>query len=258
MTADPDDLLPTERFSSRVEHYAKYRPGYPNQLLALLSREAGYSPESVVADVGAGTGILTEILLRNGNTVFAVEPNREMRHAAERALGQYPAFHGVNGAAEATTLPDVSVDGVTVAQAFHWFDGPRAVAEFRRIVKPGGFVALIWNARDTAASPFMAEYERIVHAHGSNFARSGKELVSFDRLRELVGPELALHVLPNHQELNREGLRGRLLSASYMPLAGQSGYDQMLAELDAAFTAFQSGGRVRMDYQTRVYLARLS
>lgn len=256
MNRDFDDRPSTERFSDRVEHYVKYRPGYPAELLALLEREATFSSTSVIADVGAGTGILTELLLRNGNMVFAVEPNAEMRHAAERTLRRYPAFHSISGTGEATTLPDASVDGITVAQAFHWFDGERAAAEFRRILKPGGFVALIWNARDTAASPFMAEYERIVLAHGSEFARSGKELVPFERLRTLFGPGLRQHVLRNFQELDWEGLKGRMLSASYMPREGQAGYAPMMADLRRAYDAHATAGRLRMEYECRVYLTR--
>lgn len=257
MNSSSDNLRPTERFSNRAGHYARYRPSYPADLIPLLSREAGLTPRSAVADVGSGTGLLTEILVRNQNPIYAVEPNAQMRGAAEQSLAPFPSFHSVNGTAEATTLRDQSVDSVTVAQAFHWFDGPVAVAEFRRILKPGGFVALIWNARDTAASPFMAEYERIVHTHGSNFARSGKELVPPERLRVLLGPAMRTHVLRNYQELNWEGLKGRLLSASYMPLEGQPGYEPMMTELRRVYNAHAAGGQVRIEYECRVYLATL-
>lgn len=177
-----------------------------------------------------------------------------MRTAAERFLAAYPRFTSIGGTAEATTLPTASVDGVVVAQAFHWFDGPKAIAEFRRILKPGGFIALIWNARNTAASAFMADYERIVYTFGSEFARSGRELVSAERLRELLGPDMREFNLPNHQELDWPGLRGRLLSASYMPLVGQPGHEPMLAELERAFQTHQQRGRVRLEYGTRIYL----
>ena len=256
MNNDFDSLAPTQRFSSRVDDYARFRPGYPAELLALLRDQVAFSPQSIIADMGSGTGILSEQLLRNGNLVFGAEPNDNMRAAAEQRFGRFPRFHSINATAEATTLASVSVDGITVAQAFHWFDGPRAVAEFRRILKPGGFTALIWNVRDTGASGFMAEYERIIHTHGSEFARSNKEIVSIERLRELFGPALTEHVLPNFQDLDWPGLRGRVLSASYMPLKGQPGHEPMLAELQEAFARFQSGGLVRMIYNTRVYLQR--
>jgi SAM-dependent methyltransferase len=258
MTKELDDLQPTKRFSSRVDDYAKYRPDYPAGILALLASEVGFSPGTILADVGSGTGFLTALFLRNGNSVFAVEPNSEMRQAAEKTLASRPNFYSVDGAAEATTLPDASVDGVVVAQAFHWFDHARSRQEFRRITKPGGFVALIWNARKTSGSPFMADYERIVTTYGSDFARSGKELVPPETLRDLFGPSLRRHTLPNFQELDWEGLRGRLLSASYMPLAGQPGHDAMLADLCYAFDCHNCAGFVRLEYDTQVYLGRFA
>jgi SAM-dependent methyltransferase len=255
MNHDPDDLAPTQRFSSRVENYAKYRPSYPPGILPLLTREAGFSPDFAVADVGSGTGLLTELFLRNGNQVFAIEPNAEMRQAAERLLARYPSFHSLSSTGEATGLPDASVDGVVIAQAFHWLDRQQAAAEFRRITRPGGFVALIWNVRASHTSPLMAEYERIIKTYGSPFARSGNELVPFEILRELF-PGMTLHVLPNHQDLDWDGLRGRLLSSSYIPLAGQEGYEQMIGDLRAVFDRFNVNGQVRMDYETRLYLTK--
>ena len=252
---EKDDLSPTLRFSSRVDNYAKYRPGYPAELIDLLAREAGLKPDWPLADVGSGTGILTELLLRNGNEVFAVEPNREMREAGKKVLSRYPRFKSIDGTGENTTLPDRSVRGVLVAQAFHWLDGPKAVSEFRRILRPAGFIALIWNARATSATPLMKEYERIVHAFGTSFARQGKELVPIERLKELLGPTMRELKLPNHQNLDWDGLKGRLLSASYMPQEGQKGADEMLKELRLAFDQNQQSGTVRMDYETRVYLA---
>ena len=251
-----DDVPSTERFSSRAENYARFRPGYPASLLPLLEEKAALTSERVIADIGSGTGILAELLLRNGNSVFGIEPNGPMRSAAQRLLAVFPRFRSLNGTAEATGLPDASVAGVTVAQAFHWFDGPKAVVEFRRILRPGGFVALIWNVRDTAASPFMSDYERIIRTHGSDFARSGKEVVSTDRLRELFGPNLTEHSLPNYQDLGWPGLEGRVLSASYVPLAGQPGHEPMMADLRKTFDAHQQQGQIRLEYETRLYVYR--
>src|SRR5579859_3423126 len=231
MDDEKGDLSPTQRFSSRVDNYAKHRPGYPPELIDLLARETGMASGWPIADIGSGTGILTELLLRNGNEVLAVEPNREMRQAAEKVLAGYPRFRSIDGTGENTTLPDHCVHGIVVAQAFHWFDGPKAAIEFRRILRPGGFVALVWNARDTAATPFMREYERIVLTFGTSFAKQGKELVPVERLRELFGSGLRTLTLRNHQDLGWDGLKGRLLSASYMPHEGQKGADEMLNEL---------------------------
>jgi len=249
---------PTRRFSNRVQHYAKFRPGYPSELVGLLGREVELTPASVLADVGSGTGILSELFLRNRNTVYGVEPNEPMREAAERLLSRWDQFRSVAGTAEETTLPSASVDGVLAAQAFHWFDQENAAREFRRIARPGGFVALIWNARLTTASPFMGEYERIVHDFGSEFARSGRELVADSVLRSVFGRSLGKSVLPNHQDLDWEGLRGRILSASYVPNEGQPGFEPMLAALRLAFDAHQHDGIVRMEYETRVYHGRLA
>lgn len=256
MNDSPDQLAPTQRFSSRAQDYSKYRPGYPPELISLLEREARLLPSSVMADVGAGTGILSELFLRNGNTVHAIEPNDAMRARAEQSLGNNSRFHSQNSTAEHIDLADGFVDAVVVAQAFHWFDGPKAAEEFRRITKPSGFIALIWNVRNPALSPFAAEYERIVHAYGSEFARSGKEVVSEQRLRELFGPGLQQHELANFQDLDWPALRGRLLSASYMPLAGQPGHEPMLADLRRAFDAHQRQTQVRLEYETRVFIVK--
>ena len=255
MADEPDDLAPTQRFSTRVEHYAKSRPGYPPELIDLLAREAGLRPEYVLADIGSGTGLLSEPFLKNGNAVIGVEPNREMREAAERLLAGWPNFRSVDGAAESTPLPDASVDGVVAGQAFHWFNGPAAVAEFRRILRPAGFIALIWNARATQLTPFMVEYERIIHEFGTDFALCGKELVPPEILRGLLGPRMRELRLPNHQMLDWEGLRGRVLSASYMPLPGGRRFDEMMQNLRAAFDRFAINAQIKMDYHTLIYLA---
>ena len=153
---------PTLRFSDRVENYIRYRPGYPPQVLETLQAECGLTPAAVVADIACGTGIFTRMLLQNGNRVYGVEPNREMREAAERLLADHPNFTSVAGTAEATTLPGHSIDLATAAQAAHWFDLPKARQEFARILKPAGWAVLIWNERSTDASPFLRAYEELL------------------------------------------------------------------------------------------------
>src|SRR5882724_9726235 len=145
----------TQRFSSRVDNYVRYRPGYPSEVLELLKAECGLKPNTVIADIASGTGILTRMLLENGNPVFGVEPNPEMRKAGEQLLTGYPGFTSVAGGAEATTLDDHSVDIITAAQAAHWFDRERARSEFVRILVPGGWTVLLWNERDTDSTPFL-------------------------------------------------------------------------------------------------------
>ena len=150
-------LRPTERFSDRVADYVRYRPGYPPELLECLQRNCGLRPQWVVADVGSGTGLLAKIFLENGNRVFGIEPNAAMRAAGEEFLRGLDQFTSQEGRAEATGLPARSVDLITAGQAFHWFDRRRARAEFERILKPGGWVALVWNERRTS-TPFLADY----------------------------------------------------------------------------------------------------
>ena len=142
-----------------MEDYVRYRPGYPRAVLDLLREECGFAPESVVADIGSGTGILTQMLLENGNVVYGVEPNAEMRAAGESLLQRYARFRSVAGSAEATTLPDASVDFMFVGQAFHWFEPKAARAEFERVLKPRGWVAVIWNERKQDETAFLREYE---------------------------------------------------------------------------------------------------
>jgi len=136
-----------QRFSNRVADYVRYRPGYPAALFDLLRVECAFTSNHAVADVGSGTGLLTKLFLENGNRVFGVEPNQEMRRAGEEFLHSFPKFTSVAGSAEATTLGDASVDFVTAGQAFHWFDPQAARREFLRILKTNGWVVIAWNDR---------------------------------------------------------------------------------------------------------------
>ena len=170
----PSDSI--QRFSDRVDSYAKYRPTYPPEVLRCLQDQMGLAPEMIVADVGAGTGLLTERFLHNGNTVYAVEPNEGMRKAAEAALNQYPNLRAVDGRSEATTLPDGSVDLVTAAQAFHWFEPVATRAEFVRILRPPCWVALIWNDRRDTATPFMTAYRQMLDTLGTDYQQGGPQV----------------------------------------------------------------------------------
>lgn len=251
---------PKSRFSSRVDNYIRYRPGYPDALYGFLREEMGIGPGSVVADVGCGTGIFAEPLLAAGCLVIGVEPNAEMRGAAERLLGdKYPGFRAVDGSAEATTLPDHRVDLVACAQAFHWFDAAKAKAEFVRIARRGGGVALVWNQRDTAASPFLADYERLLVDFGTDYTKVAREHLPLSErdFTNLFGVPFRRAVFPNAQVFDFDGLRGRVMSASYVPMPGQPGYAGLLAGLRTVFDRHQAGGRVTMAYQTEVFHARL-
>lgn len=250
----------TQRFSNRVEHYMRARPGYPAALMDFMSSDLGLRREHVIADVGSGTGILTEMLLANGNAVFAVEPNEPMRVAAEQALGRYPNFRSIAGSAEQTGLNDASVDFITAAQAFHWFDPDRARTEFRRVFRPGGWVVLIWNDRlDTPG--FGAEYGRILQKFNTDMDRvhhrniTEKHVDALDRLFGRGGYRTT--TFSNFQQLDWDGVQARLLSSSYMPAADDPRATTVLAELKAAFDTHQRDGQVRLDYDTRVYYGQL-
>jgi SAM-dependent methyltransferase len=203
----------------------------------------GLREGSSVADVGSGTGILSQLLLtQRGAVVYAVEPNREMREAAEALLQGEPNFRSVPGSAEATTLPDRSVDFVTAGQAFHWFDPALAREEFRRVLRPGGHVVLAWNERRLDSTPFLRDYERLLREFGTDYeavaaryARDGEE--SERALRDFFGGDYQTARFDNHQELDFGGLKGRVMSASYAPLPGDERHEPMVRELRRIFLA---------------------
>lgn len=247
----------TQRFSSRVENYIKYRPGYPSAVLDLLNEKCGLTGTSVVADVGSGTGILTEMFLRNGNPVFAVEPNRDMREAAEGLLGGYPNFTSVPGTAEATTVTDHGVNFITVGQAFHWFDRESSRHEFLRILKPGGWVVLIWNER-VLTTPFAEAYEHLLTTYGTDYEEVNHKHTD----AKVIGPFFGASGykqtrFPNRQVFDWEGLKGRLLSSSYAPGPGHPRHARMLEALDTLFSVHQTDGQVVFEYDTLVYYGQL-
>jgi SAM-dependent methyltransferase len=243
----------TTRFSNRVADYSRYRPAYPDALLTVLQREIGLSHASIIADIGSGTGISSELLLRSGGTVFAVEPNAEMRRAAEARLGNEPRFRSVAARAEATTLADRSVDAVTAGQAFHWFALREARAEFIRILRPGGMAALFWNTRRTEGSPFLSAYERLLRQFGTDYLQVDHRNVSAPDLRAFFGDGYEARVFPNVQVFDFDGLRGRLLSSSYAPGPQHPDHARMLAALRQLFDAHHEHGFVRMEYDTELF-----
>lgn len=247
-----------QRFSNRVADYIRYRPRYPEAVLDFLRAACGLRPEHVIADIGSGTGFLSELFLKNGNRVFGVEPNEAMRQAGEELLADYPNFDSVNGSAEATTLPDVGVDFVTAGQAFHWFDPVAARREFRRILKTPGWVIVLWNDRGLNKTPFSGDYEKLLVRFGTDYEKvkdaypESKDIRSFFEGRNVFAREF-----PNAQEFDLEGLAGRLRSSSYAPDQNDPSYAPMMAELQKLFRANEKAGRVRMEYLTQIYCGRL-
>jgi SAM-dependent methyltransferase len=247
----------TSRFSDRVENYVRYRPGYPPQALRCLIGECGLTTAHVVADIASGTGIWTRMLLENGNHVFGVEPNTEMRQAGERLLAGFPEFTSVAGTAEATSLPDQSVNFVTAAQAAHWFDRQRSRREFVRILKPGGWLVLLWNERLVDTTPFLRDYEQLLLKYGTDYQDIRHERTT-DAVNEFFDPApFQARVFDMRQEFDYAGIEGRLLSSSYAPGPGHPKYEPMLRELRQIFDAKAVAGRATFDYKTRVYFGPL-
>lgn len=246
----------TQVFTVRAEDYAKYRPRYPTALLDLLRAECGLKPEAVLADVGSGTGRLTELFLQAGHSVFGVEPNANMRAAAEAALGRYPRFTSVAAPAEATTLPEHSVDFITVGQALHWFNLPEARREFARLLKPGGWVVLVWNSPRLTGTPFLEAMRRVWDTHLFRLATDKQE----DLPTSFFGEgNYASRVLPNYgYPQTFEQLLGGFRSSSHAPLPSEPRYASMLADLQTLFETHQHTGVVTMDYETDVVWGRVS
>jgi SAM-dependent methyltransferase len=248
----------TSRFSDRVENYVRHRPGYPPQIINTLKAECGLKPAHIIADIASGTGIWSRILLENGNPVFGVEPNAEMRQAAERLLKALPNFSSVAGAAEATTLPDHSVDFVTAAQAAHWFDREPARREFVRILKPGGWLVLLWNERRVDSTPFLRDYEQLLLTYGTDYKEVRHEYTTLV-IHEFFDPApFEKHVFPMRQELDYAGLEGRLLSSSYVPGPDHPDHAAMLRELRRIFDEHAVHGSIVVEYETRLYFGRLA
>ena len=250
---------PTARFSNRVENYVRYRPGYPPEVLELLRDECGLRPSHIIADIASGTGAFTRLLLENGNSVFAVEPNTAMR---EMGIEQLESFESnrlvsVAGTAEETTLPSASVDFVTAAQAAHWFDLPRARAEFVRILRPEGWCALIWNERHLASTPFLRDYEQLLLTYGTDYQEVRHEYTTL-KIHEFFAPALSEErVFSLRQEFDYDGLAGRLWSSSYAPLEGHPSYAPMMEELQRIFRAHAQDNVVEFEYDTRVFYGHL-
>jgi SAM-dependent methyltransferase len=248
---------PTERFSDRVDDYVRYRPGYPSEVVALIRELTGLAPGWKVADVGSGTGISASVFLDEGHEVFAIEPNARMREAAEARLASFAGFHSVDGRAEATGLPAGSVDLVVAAQAFHWFDRDAARREMARVLRPDGWVALIWNVRQTGSSEFLRELEALLLDYSIDYGRVRHENVTEEHVRAFLTRDYGRRTVTHAQDFDLDGLRGRIASASYVPAPGQPGHEPLFSELAQLFERRQENGRVRMVYDAVIHAGRL-
>ncbi|MEO8762954.1 MAG: class I SAM-dependent methyltransferase [Ginsengibacter sp.] len=251
MTNHIEQLNPTSRFSNRVDNYSKYRPSYPVEIIDFLQQAIGLQKDWTVADIGSGTGIFSELLLRRGYKVLGIEPNKEMRGEAEKNLSCFEGFTSINARAEETFLPGDSVHLITVAQAFHWMDKGVTKKEFRRISKPGGFMAMIWNVR-LMTTPFLNEFEELKLKFGTDYKAT--RMVNEKELAGFFDPKPMTRKNFNHgQVLDFESLKGQLLSSSYIPLEGES-QQCMIKELKDIFNKFNENGFVKIEYQATVFV----
>jgi SAM-dependent methyltransferase len=242
-----------ERFSNRVENYVKYRPDYPSEVLQLFSAEMNLREDSVIADIGSGTGISAKLFLENGNRVFGVEPNAAMRAAAEKFLQAFPNFRSVEGTAENTSLEDKSVDFVVAAQAFHWFDQTGARREFKRILKDEGFVVLMWNERQLDTTAFLKDYENLLIEFGTDYETVRHENIDKEKLKNFFQTDFKEAFFQNKQTVGYDGLKGRMLSASYVPSSENPRYEPMLKKLKSLFAEHAENGKINILYDTKVF-----
>jgi SAM-dependent methyltransferase len=250
----PEDYI--KRFTGRAEVYSKYRPNYPREILGILGSEIGFDVSWVVADVGSGTGLLSRLFLEYGNRVFGVEPNDEMKNFAEQNLSEFPNFVSIKGTAEDTTMETGSVHLVCVGQAIHWFDQTRARREFARIAKQEGHLCVVNNDRDKT-DPVMQAYEAVIVKHEGDRA-SVPEIDDAYLAGFFTKGVYRKFVVPNAQNLDLEGLLGRITSASYMPSVREKvRYQRMKEDVSKLFDSFAKNGRVKLLYNTTFFLGKI-
>ncbi len=250
---------PAERFSDRVDDYVKYRPHYSLEVVETLRKECGLASDHLVVDVGCGTGLLAKIFLENGNRVIGIEPNANMRAAGAHFLSGFANFSMIAGSAESTSLPSQSSDFVIAGQAFHWFQPEPTRWEFARILKPGGRAVLIWHDRDMESTPFLRAYEEFLVRHSTDYITvAHNKVANYGALERFYSPDrMRLVVQATQQRFDLEGLRGRLLSSSYAPREGPAA-TAMLEALPRLFARYAEGGKVTLDYHTRIYFGHLT
>ncbi|MGC1547409.1 MAG: class I SAM-dependent methyltransferase [Rhodanobacter sp.] len=253
-----NQLQSTERFSDRVADYVRFRPDYPTALLDWLRSEHGVTANWLVADIGAGTGISSKMFLDAGHRVIAVEPNAPMREAAEQWLGSNQRFSTVDGRADATGLPDASIDLISVAQAFHWFDPEATRHEFHRILRSTGLAAIYWNSRRLTGTPFLEAYEALLQRYGTDYTSVAERYADDETMRTWFGAGFrGAASFPHAQRLDFDALRGRLLSSSYAPKAGHPQHEPMLHALRELFDRCAVDGTISFDYDTRIFVGQV-
>ena len=242
------------RFTGKAEAYSKYRPTYPREILDILNKEIGFSEDKVIADIGSGTGILSKIFLDNGNRVFGIEPNSEMRSFAEKNLSRYDNFISLNQTAENTSLSAGSIDLVTAGQALHWFDPDKSRKEFVRILRSLGHVMIVYNERKEGDGT-MKDYENVSNKYATKYEASD---INKEYLTKFFNNKNYKELnVPNKQMLDFEALVGRASSASYLPSKDDPDFELLKQDLKKMFDEHQENGLVTLNYKTLIFLGQI-
>lgn len=246
-----------ERFSSRVAHYIRYRPSYPQSLLDILIDVAQLNAASSIADIGAGTGIFSQCLLQNNLSVTAIEPNKYMLAAAKSQHASNPSFRFLNNSAEQTGLTARSIDLICAAQSFHWFNNQASRTEFARILKPQGYLALIWNQRE-AQHPFHKQYDAILKTYATDYDAINHLNINAAQIADYYAPgQVASYDVYNHQQFDLAGLMGRIKSCSYCPSEDSAAFKGLENAIHELFVQFSDNGLINVEYNCKLYLGRL-
>lgn len=252
-------MQPADRFSNRADAYTRGRPSYPPAIVERLERAGALRAGSTIVDLGVGTGLSAEPFLQRGHAVIGVEPNGDMRTAGDRYLSEFASYRSVAGAAEQTSLPAAVADLVIAGQAFHWFDASRVAIEARRLLKPNGWAALIWNDRQSSGSAFLAGYEALLRTHGIDYTKVLHRHVDQAAIARFFAPAQAeVETFDNPRALDRDDLVALAGSASYLPAAGDPRHHALMHALNLLFESHAQGGTVQMMYRTRMHHARIN
>lgn len=246
----------TTRFSDRVADYVRYRPSYPQTMIAQLEEIVGLQPSFAVADIGSGTGLSAQRFVEAGNLVYGVEPNREMREASQKLFQGNRNFKAIDATAEHTTLVTNAIDLIFCGQAYHWFDFEQTKLEFDRILKPKGVIVLAWNERSTT-DPLQQEYEQMMRDLIPEYSKVTQKNIDSENIQTFLAPKsMEIVSLMNQQLFNREELKGRLMSSSYAPKEGEEHYAEVMRELERIFERYQVDGKVVFRYETKLYIGK--